>query len=267
MSATPCTLTIAFRSITSLPFQHLTTLATACIITIASSWTVGWAQEPNTPSTQEVRLFSGWNNISYQGITLPLPDALNDARSHVKTIWQHVAETQEWKVWQEGLPPSIISLKQLQAGGIYFVQATESVVWTQPLTPPVTPPNLPEPIAPTMEWDLVFTRTANAFGLTQTLHFNATGIGSISESNNAEQEATVGTESLAVTDKLLRENNFFNSWPATPVTGCGSCFLYEITIQNPNGEKVTVHVDDFGLTGALFLLVEQLSAILISKLS
>jgi hypothetical protein len=47
------------------------------------------------------------------------------------------------------------------------------------------------------------------------------------------------------------------------VTDCGGCFLYEITIRRPSGGVTTLQADDFGLTGALFTLVEQLSAILI----
>lgn len=241
------------------------------VVAAGAGWAAVAAQEPDPeaeplpelPTTPPVLLFEGWNNVAYQGLTLPLPDALNDARGHVTTVWQHVAPTQEWRVWQEGLPPGVASLAQLETGGVYFVRSTVGGVWMQPLLPPTILPDPPEPEAPAAAWELTFSRSASALGLAQTVHFDASGAGGASEGGGAEQPLSVEVAALAGIDGLLHANDFFRTWPASAVTGCGGCFLYAIAIREPGGGQITLQADDFGLTGALFTLVEQLSAILI----
>ena len=250
--------------------RRLIVILVAFAIAAAAGWAAVAAQEPEPepqPTTEppvapQVQLFKGWNNVPYTGLSLPLPDALNDARGHVTTVWQHVAQTQEWRVWQEGLPPAVASLMMMETGGVYFVQSTTGGMWTHPLAPPTELPAPPTPEVPPAEWELTFSRSADAFGLAQTLSFDATGSGAAGNSG-AEQALNVNAAALAAVDGLLRANGFFGAWPTSTVTGCGGCFLYEITIHGPSGGVTTLQADDLGLTGALFTLVEQLSAILI----
>ena len=212
-------------------------------------------------SSSVVQLFAGWNNVPYMGLTLPLPDALSDVRPHVTIIWQYVAATQEWRGWREGVPLRSASLVQLERGRAYFMYSTQSGLWTQPLAPL---PGPSEPESPPGTWEVVFNRSVAEFGLSQTVRFDAIGTGAISHAGGAEQAFTVGSTALATVDQLLRDNDFYHNWPGSAVTGCGSCYLFAITIHDPSGGQVTLQADDWGLSGALTALVEQLSAILLA---
>ncbi|MCY3887410.1 MAG: hypothetical protein OXG19_06860 [Chloroflexi bacterium] len=235
----------------------------------ASGWTAVAAHGPGSDANSDqspssapvVQLFAGWNHVPYMGLTLPLPDALNDARPHVTTVWQYDAAIQKWHHWREGLPPQVASLAQLERGGVYFVFATQGALWTQPLAPPSSSP---EPGSRPGAWEVVFTRSVDALGLSQTARFDATGSGAMSQAGGAEHAFTADSTALATVDRLLRDNDFYRSWPGSAVTGCPGCSLWEITIRDPNGGQIALQADDFGLSGALFTLVEELYAILLA---
>ena len=240
---------------------------------LAAAATAGWAtvaaHDPSSESNSDrelssapvVQLFTGWNHVSYMGLTLSLPDALTDVRAHVTMVWQYVAATQEWRSWREGLPTRATSLIQLERGSVYFVHSTQDGLWTQPFAPPLSSPE-PESLPAT--WEVLFSRSMAALGLAQTMQFDATGTGTIGQAGGTEQAFTVDSTALATVDRLMRDNDFYRRWPASAVTGCGGCSLWEITIRNPSGGRVILQADDFGLSGALHALVEQLSAILLA---
>ena len=217
-------------------------------------------QSLSSPSV--VQLFAGWNNVPYMGLTLPLPDALSNVRPHVTIIWQYVAATQEWRGWREGLPLRSASLVQLEKSSVYFMYSTQGGLWTQPLVAPL--PGSSEPESPSGTWEVVFNRSVAEFGLSQTVRFDAIGTGAISHAGGVEQAFTVSSTALATVDRLMRANDFYRSWPASAVTGCSGCSLWEITIRDPGGEQIALQADDWGLSGALFVLVEQLYAILLT---
>ncbi len=220
------------------------------------------AQEPPEP---QVQLYAGWNNVLYQGIALTLPDALNDARSEITTVWRFVAQTQAWQVWQDGLPASVASLDGLEPAGVYFVFSRSARVWTQPLSPPeaLPPPAEPEPEPDPVPWAVTFTRSTAVFGLVQTIQFDESGQGTGSRNGGSPQPISVSRAAVAAIDQMLTDNDFFREEPTNSVSGCGNCFRYSITISDRSGGVVVLESDDVGLSGALFALVEQLSAILI----
>lgn len=90
-----------------------------------------------------VRLFAGWNDVLYQGITLPVEQALSGAVASVPVIWEFDAASQRWNVWAAAAPAVAHSLTHLQPGGVYFLQATRATFWLPPLVAPPAPPAEP----------------------------------------------------------------------------------------------------------------------------
>ena len=242
---------------------------TALAVAAATGWTAVTAYGPSSDvnsdqslsSPSAVQLFAGWNNVPYMGLTLPLPDALSDARPHVTIIWQYVAATQEWRGWREGVPLRSASLVQLERGSAYFMYSTQGGLWTQPLAPPSSSP---QPGSLPGAWEVVLNRSVETFGLSQSVRFDATGSGVMSQAGGAERAFTVDSTALATVDRLLRDNDFYRNWPGSAVTGCPGCSLWEITIRDPNGGQIVLQADDFGLSGTLLALVDQLYAILLA---
>ena len=237
-------------------------LLAGALIAVAAPSASTQAQGGNEP---EVLLYPGWNNLLYQGIALPLPDALNDARESVTTVWQFVAPSQEWRVWRAELPEAVLSLPGLEPGGIYFLFSNTTRAWTQPLTPPPAPPPPPEPPAPQL-WAITFTRSASIFGLEQRIQFDEAGVGTAQRSGDPEQPLTVGATARAAIESLLDANGFFAAHAPNTATGCVNCFAYRIEIRDRAGSVLVLETDDGGLNGdpALFALVDQVSAILIA---
>ena len=225
-----------------------------------------------TPAPTVTALFAGWNNVVYQGIALPLPDALNDARGDVSVIWQLEASSQTWRVWSEALPAAAVSLPALEPGGVYFLFSQQARLWTQPLTAPAAPPAPPAPpeepppqeAPPVAElWQIQFTRTAAILGLEQTLTFDESGAGS---GPGDTQPVTVDAGSRATVGAILEANEFFVGAAPEDLSGCVNCFHYTLTIRNWAGDVVTIMTDDLRLRGALLTLVDELTRILLAAL-
>lgn len=229
------------------------------------------AQEGGEPT---VLLYEGWNNVLYQGIPLPLPDALGDAAGDVSIVWQFDAAAQTWRLWSVDLPEALQTLTVLQPSGIYFLFAQTQRTWTQPLTapppaPPVEPPEpepAPEPPAASGLWSISFTRTTVLFTLNETIRFDESGQGIVASGQNAEEAMTVDAAQLAAIDQILRDADFFVGWPADSRSGCTSCFRHSLTITAPSGTSVSLETDDLGMSGDLFALIDRLTRVLIGAL-
>lgn len=75
-------------------------------------------------------LSRGWNNVSYQGDTLPVVQALNDALPVVESIWQWDAAAQDWASWTKGAPAVVNTLADLERDASFWVHTTGSGAWT-----------------------------------------------------------------------------------------------------------------------------------------
>ena len=234
-------------------------LATALAIVAAlAAFSSGTAQAQSAPA---VPLFAGWNNVAYQGIPLPLPDALNNVRGTVPTVWKLDAPSQQWQVWSANIPASLSSLSSVSPGDVLFVHAASAITWMQPLTPP--------PPAPTSQptlWEITFSRTTILFNFEESITFDENGLGTVTNTQGTAAAVLVNVGSLAGVDATLDTNGFFAS--ATPDTrsGCTSCFHYTIVVRAPDGSSITLNTDGAGVSGALQRLVNQLTAILITSL-
>ena len=78
-----------------------------------------------------VALETGWNNVSYQGETLPVVTALGEAAGFVEAVWHWEAPAQSWSNYFSAAP-SIATLIVLEQGESYWLRASRSVTWTQP---------------------------------------------------------------------------------------------------------------------------------------
>jgi hypothetical protein len=231
------------------------------------------AQSAEGPS---VRLYPGWNNVRYEGITLPTEQALGNAAASVSVVWQLDAASQSWLLWSQSLPTSLLTLPTLGPGGIYFVLSSDDRMWTQPLTAPPVVPVLPEgpPVAdpppdpaPAIGlWEVRFTRTTVLFTLEEVVAFDENGQGTVSATGGSPSAVTIGAGSVATVEAILESNAFFRDGPLNTRSGCTSCFRYAIEIQDPSGDTVTLLTDGAGASGAQRSLVDQLTSILLGVL-
>ena len=245
-------------------------LAGVALFGVASGGPLGGPEPASaqTPTPTVTVLFAGWNNVVYQGVSLPLPDALNDARDDVSIIWQLEASSQTWRVWATALPTVAVTLPGLEPGGVYFLFSHQARLWTQPLTAPAAP-SLPPPDPPPSAglWQVQFTRTASILGLEQTLTFDERGAGSAGSGPGGSQPVTVAAGSRATVGAILTANDFFAGATAEDLSGCVNCFHYTLAIRDRSGNVITVQTDDLRLSGALFTLVEEMTRVLLAALS
>ncbi|MXY79411.1 MAG: DUF192 domain-containing protein [Chloroflexi bacterium] len=75
-----------------------------------------------------VALAAGWNNVAYGGETLPVDDALTNARDRVQSVWRWRAAEQTWVGAFIG-SDAPASLHSLETGAAYWIRAHEAVVW------------------------------------------------------------------------------------------------------------------------------------------
>lgn len=104
-------------------------LAAAVLLLLALL--VLFAARSGAQAQTDVPLRAGWNNVAYQGETLPVDRALNDAESAVSAVWHWQAATATWSNYFPGAS-AISSLVVLEAGEAYWLFATADVAWSQP---------------------------------------------------------------------------------------------------------------------------------------
>lgn len=75
-------------------------------------------------------LSRGWNNVSYQGDTLPVVQALNDAAPVVHSVWQWDAAAQSWASWTKGAPAVVNTLAKIERDASFWVRTSNSGAWT-----------------------------------------------------------------------------------------------------------------------------------------
>ncbi len=254
-------------------------LQIAILIAVLAALPLAFAGGAQPASAQEgeeptVLLYAGWNNVLYQGIPLPLPEALGDAAGDVSIVWEFDAAAQTWRLWSVDLPEALRTLSVLQPGGIYFLLSQTQRIWTQPLSAPPPAPTVeppepepePEPPAASGLWSLSFSRTTVLFTLNETIRFDESGQGIVASGQNAEEPMTVNAAQLAAIDQIMRGADFFAGWPAESRSGCTSCFRYSLTISAPSGASVSLETDDLGMSGDLFALIDRLTSVLIVAL-
>ena len=241
------------------------------------------AQAPTTPSTTvpstTVRLFSGWNNVVYTGVALPVPDALTTVAPDVPVVWQFDAPSQRWNVWAADAPAATHTLTHLQPGALYFLRATRSSVWIHRLTAPLPPPpdqvaspqNDPQdvtasPAATPGVWQITMTRTTPLFTLQDTLRIDGDGNVLVDSLTTPARLIPLPNAEIAALAATLEANDFLRGQPADTRSGCLSCFHYALTITPPQGDSRTILTDDAGLSGGLLAVVERLVATLLNGL-
>ena len=245
------------------------------------------AQAPSPALVAPVRLFAGWNDVVYQGIPLPVGQALGSVADAVPVVWEFDASSQRWNVWAAGAPAAARSLGYLQPGGLYFLRATRATFWMPPRTPP--PPVVAEDAPPATDdatadnapatdgalsddttepglWEVRFTRTTPLFALQDSLRFDETGSGVVATLNAPDRAVLLPAALLASVAATLTANDFLQQHPLDVRSGCGSCFHYALTVRAADGRTVTIQADDVGLSGALLTTVNQLVAALLDSL-
>lgn len=91
-------------------------------------WLTSGASEGTTSTG--ATLSRGWNNVSYQGDTLPVVQALNDALPVVVSIWQWDGAAQDWASWTKGAPSVVNTLASLTRDQSYWMRTSNTGTWT-----------------------------------------------------------------------------------------------------------------------------------------
>ncbi len=79
-------------------------------------------------SATSVALVAGWNNVAYGGETLPVDDALTNARDSVASVWHWRADEQAWVGAHIGRDARA-SLRSLETGAAYWILTRRAVAW------------------------------------------------------------------------------------------------------------------------------------------
>ena len=228
-----------------------------------------------------VRLFAGWNDVFYEGVTLPVEQALGSVADAVPVVWEFDASRQRWNVWSASAPAVARSLSFLQTGGLYFLRSTRATFWLPPLTPPAAAAADPAPgsadagadgdeagsvPAQAGLWEVSFTRTTPLFALQDGLSFDDSGRGVVETLGAPARDVVLDADRLAGIARILEASDFLQQHPQDARSGCVSCFHYEVAVRAPDGDRVTILTDGVGLSGALLTMVDQLVAALIAAL-
>ena len=90
-----------------------------------------WPSPPSRRSASRaltpIRLYTGWNDVVYEGVSLPVEHALAGSASAVSVVWELDAAAQRWRVWSPDLPPAARTLDVLRTGELYFLQASSDL--------------------------------------------------------------------------------------------------------------------------------------------
>ena len=74
-------------------------------------------------------LVVGGNYVAYDGATLPVEDALNDAVDAVSAVWWFDSNQGAWAGWNPALPAGLQAFTALTSGQPYFVVASRAATW------------------------------------------------------------------------------------------------------------------------------------------
>ena len=69
-----------------------------------------------TAQQADASLVSGGNYVAYDGATLPVEDALNDAVAVVSAVWWFDQQQGEWAGWNPSLPAALQAFSTLTSG-------------------------------------------------------------------------------------------------------------------------------------------------------
>ena len=89
------------------------------------------AAPPPAHADASVQLFPGWNNIAYDGETLPVDRALGEIAADVVAVWHWEAEAASWTNYFRAAP-AIATLTALITGEVYWLRAERALVWQPP---------------------------------------------------------------------------------------------------------------------------------------
>ena len=82
----------------------------------------------STHADASIQLFSGWNNIAYDGETLPVERALGEIAADVTAAWHWDAKAASWTNYFRAAP-SIATLTALVTGEAYWLRVECALVW------------------------------------------------------------------------------------------------------------------------------------------
>ena len=104
----------------------LLTIPVALLLVLAATSLA--APTPLQAQSKPVVLYQGWTNVSYDGETLPVDQALGAAAGAIEVLWRWDPVDQSWSAWFPAMPV-ISALTTLATGDVLWVRASLSVDW------------------------------------------------------------------------------------------------------------------------------------------
>ena len=107
----------------------LLTIPVALLLLLAA--TSFTAPAPLHAQSNPLVLYQGWTNVSYDGETLPVDQALAAAAAAIELIWRWDPVDQSWSAWFPAMPV-ISTLTTLATDDVLWVRARRAIDWFPP---------------------------------------------------------------------------------------------------------------------------------------
>ena len=121
----------AFRAVplvVVLPFTLVLFLFVAAILPVATNLS---SPAPLLAQTQPLTLHQGWTNLTYDGETLPIDQALGAVDGTIEAIWRWNPVDQSWSAWFAAAPVAS-TLTTLATGDVLWIRASIAIDWLPP---------------------------------------------------------------------------------------------------------------------------------------
>ena len=87
---------------------------------------------PLQAQSQSLVLHEGWTNLTYDGETLPIDQALGAVDGAIEAIWRWNPVDQSWSAWFPTAPAVASSLTTLAFGDVLWIRASVAIDWVPP---------------------------------------------------------------------------------------------------------------------------------------